>query len=589
MFESFDNNNTQSSLSTYFQNTVDYDYYQTYKNKYNYAYKNEKTLKKSSTNNKTVIAPEVIHAGWDGIWKDNSYLYAQFIQKNDEVMIGFSNSSFNNLYSQIQSGLSPPGNNPLNLTNPNSPNYTDPSYNCPENVFIGIGKLTKDRTVFTLKEIMCNFYINNELNLSINNLTGKLDGKTITLYSQGLASKVLNFVKPFGNKSIKNMNLFKNNFAPLTTLFPEIPDSEYKYEENWCTKSGGSPCKFQMAGISDTTFSNLPYNACGAVGPKQVCTGKPNCVIFSPAPPGYKSCEKEVNIYDHMNYYSIKSLSHINGNNVKVCEYLKYFTANTCNTVILCYITNVGNVYTLNYEYSGKLPGQSSLTVQQDVMHFMLNTPSILTSYRQILINKNVENINALNAISFTNCLENNNMGDTNLNRLKSSMIPAAKLANKYLTDGNILVNNKLAPAIFQINFNTNSTNYNTQDSCPLVLSTSQNYPTTVKYVEFYNNGKTGLSLHKGGLNQQLFLENINIIKKNNSSFGSTIALTANLRVNNRLYLIPDKSTSAFSNNSIGVSLVDEPEENGKWLILGFTLNTLGDLKNILKNIPSYF
>jgi hypothetical protein len=590
MLESYDNY-SQSSLSTYFQDTVDYDYYQTYKNQYNYAYKSELNHQ-AMDDNRVISAPKVIHAGWDGIWTNGYHLYAQFIQKNDELMIAFSNSSFDNLFYNIASGDSPPGNNPLNITDPDAFNYTNPHYKCPQNVFIGIGKLIKDRTVFTLTKIMCNFYINSELNLRINELTGKLVDKTITLYPQGLSPIQLTFVKPFGKETIKNMNKFKDNFAPLVTLFPSIPTSEYVYEEDWCSESGGQPCKFQMDGISQSTYTDINFNACGTPDKNNVCQGDPKCVIFSPAPPGYNSCKHHVDIYDYMNHYAIKALSYIGGNNIQVCDYLNYFGPQKCNACIMCYVTNVGEVLTLNYEYLGKLPGQSSLTVQRDIMYKILND-KILPQYRSILENKESNNINALNAISFTNCLENNTLGATNLNRLKSSMNPASVIAKNYKINTNTNYNDKLAPAVWQFNYNSNPSvkNINTQDSCPIILSSSQNYNTPVKYAEFYDNGKTGLTLHNGGINQQLFLENINIIKKSpvNSFKDSYITLTANIRVNNRLYLVPTKSTSGFSNSSISVDLIDQPEEDGKWLIFGFSINTLADLNKILKNIQNYF
>jgi hypothetical protein len=335
------------------------------------------------------------------------------------------------------------------------------------------------------------------------------------------------------------------------------------------------------------------------------------------------SCKQKINIYDYMNYYTIKALSYINSNNIKVCDYLNYFGSNACNSIILCYITDVGDVLTLNYEYFGKNKG--NLTVQHDIMNNLLNK-SILPNYRKLLINKNTSSDIALPAISFTNCLENNNSGTTNLKRLKESIIPASKYAKKYELEHkshhNTIYNlnhetkhklhhetknnsqyesdfNKLAPAIWQFNFIPNNNfnllynvnNINTQNSCPIKLSTSQNYNTPVKYAEFYDNGKTGLTLHNGGINQQLFLENVNILSKSHQgSFNDIhIAMTANIRLNNRLYLIPNKSNNGFSNKSVNVELQDEPEENGKWLILGFTLNTLPDLKNILLNIQNYF
>ena len=106
---------------------------------------------------------------------------------------------------------------------------------------------------------------------------------------------------------------------------------------------------------------------------------------------------------------------------------------------------------------------------------------------------------------------------------------------------------------------------------------------TPAKYVEVNSDGSTSLSLFKDGTNQQLMLENINIIKPYTSTTvsGNTknaVAITANIKTNNKLYLVPSTDNRGFSNNSYLVRQVATPDSNGKRLIIGFTSNNLNSL-----------
>ena len=87
ILESF---STQGSLSTFFQQTVDSDDYMTYNNTFNSL--NQPVLNSNITYN----------SNWNGVWSNKeNYIYAQFIEQNDKLIIVFSNSSFNNYYSQF--------------------------------------------------------------------------------------------------------------------------------------------------------------------------------------------------------------------------------------------------------------------------------------------------------------------------------------------------------------------------------------------------------------------------------------------------------------------------------------------------------
>ena len=160
-------------------------------------------------------------------------------------------------------------------------------------------------------------------------------------------------------------------------------------------------------------------------------------------------------------------------------------------------------------------------------------------------------------------------------------MSNAKKYVNNYTA---INGNNNLKPAVWTINYNKD---VNLVNSCSIILSTSEKYDTPVKYVT-YNNGDVNLSLYSGGSNQEFIMENTRVIHEIDFENTSFVAMTTNLRANNQLYLIPNTSNGGFSNNSNIVSLTNSIEENGKWLLIGFNIDKITNLMDIINNINFY-
>jgi len=545
ILESFDNN-TQSALSTYFQNTVDYDSYATNQNMYH----------------ATSLPQSTINISWDGVWSNKSLsIYAQFIQNNDKIIISLSNSSFDQIYDTIDSTTVSSTLGPIK---------------CYDNSFVGIGRLNNSLSKFNLIEILCNNYLNPDLNLTINNFAGNLVNDTINLYSIGKGQVI-----PL---KLKNRFSYYSNYAkkisPNTNTYPTIPNSEFVYEETPCVNS--EPCMDKNHGLSVTTFNNLPYNACGkrTSTSNNTCVDKPSCVFYSPPPNGMQTCSFKSTVYDYMNFAPLSIQTQYASNSLLLCNFLNYFTDDKCNSCIICYVTNIGNVYTLNYEFFGTGSGESNLTVQADMMDQILNNPSstvgLLPFYRNAIKDKKNEK-DLMNGLLFTNCIENS------VDILNSAQVNTCVTeCNSFIEKYNGPIGNKLLkPCIWQINYNPTK---NVLNSCPVILSTSQNYNTSIKYAEFNDDGTTNLSLFSGGLKQQLTFDKVNIIKENTTSSNTYVAMTSNLKAGNGLYLIPAMDDNGFYNSNV-IRLVKTPPSNGKWLIIGFTLNNITELTNIINNI----
>ena len=595
ILESFDN--TQSSLSTYYSdNSIDLqDYSENNSNEeniYNVDYLNNSSNKnlwtkqlpnklnskdnkdkkylKSRVNSFINNRPnEVIkNAGWNGIWKTNDLaLNAQFIQNNDKLIMSFSNISFDNIYSNI----------------------TKIKNNCLNNLFLGFGQLNKKRDKFILIKIICNNYTNSSLILEKYKFSGKINDDSITLYSNNIPNNII--IKrisklQFDSDDLNIKNKYINSNSNFVNSLPVIPDSKFEYSQTICP-TGTSPCMDIQDGITVTTYDNLNYNACGKkMSGTNNCEGTPNCVLYDTGIGSIPSCSINKKTYDYMNYSAFTNITQTTGNSLNICyDYLKYFP-DLCNACLFCYITNLGTVLTLNYQYFGNLSDQNNLTVQNDIMNDYLNNSDLniglLSKYRNIISNNDTSNIEEnINALSFTNIVENDNINNYCNDIITKSTLKSKDYVNSYQA---VPTNTKYSPCIWQINAN-DKTQYNLLNSCPITISTSQNYDTSVKHIEYDNDGNTGLSLYSGGTNQQFILENMKIIKKNNDMSSSSVAITTNIKGNNGLYLVPTTSSNGFSNNSNLVNMIAEPEENGKWLILGFTQNSMADLLSTIKKI----
>jgi hypothetical protein len=558
VLESF-NNNTQSSLSTYFKNTVDYDSYATNQNMF---HKNTYTPLNNTTKKL-----------WDGSWKNTELnIYANFIQNNDKLIISLSDSS-------------------INLANAsNYTQQTDSTCNL-LNTFIGIGQLNNNLTSFNLIQVLCNNYSTTDLNLTVNNFSGNIVNNIIILHSLNSTNQAPKpSIQLIQYSKLSYYDNYAKSISPDLNTFPTIPDSEIIYETSPCVDS--TPCMDKNDGLSLTTYNGTLYNACGTPtsSTDSTCSGTPTCLFYSTPSSssinGIPSCSINSATYDYMNFAPLKVLSSYSSNSLSLCSHLNYFSPSVCNSVILCYVTNIGNVYTLNYNFFGSLPSESTLTVQLDMMDQVLNNTSasnannILLPYYRNAITNGTNERDIKNALSFTNCVENSS-SVLNYVKINSCKNTCKTYINNY---NGPLGNNLLKPCLWQINYN--STN-NVLNSCPIILSTNQLYNTPIKYAEFNDDGTTSLSLYSGGTKQQISFEKVNIISNNiddTSNSFKYVTMTANIKTNNGLYLVPSFDNGGFINSSV-IRLVNQPANNGKWLIIGLSVNNLDNLSTLINNI----
>jgi hypothetical protein len=548
--ESF-NNNTQSSLSTYFQNTVDYDSYKTNTN----AYHGNQSIQ--SIYHKNQLTQTIKKNVWDGLWENKElHIYVQFIQNNDRIIIAIGNSSFEQMNNKVKS------------TNIKS---SIGSVKCYNNSFVGIGNLNNNFDKFILKEVLCSNYSNPDLNLTINNFTGKIVDNIIQLHSMGKGQVIPLTLK---NK-VPTYNNYSKKIAPNTNTYPIINNSTFNNKENPCVNS--KPCMDKSNGLSLTLYNNIQYNACG--NPKSVkdntCDDKPTCVFYSQESNGsdgsdvIEKCNFKTAIFDYMNLLPLTIQTQYEKNSLLLCNHLEYFRPGKYNTCIICYVTDIGNVYTLNYEFFGTLHGESNLTVQCDIMDHKLNKPllesGLLPFYRNAIKN-NTNRTDLMNGLSFTNC-----EGSTCIDK------PISFINNYNGPIGNILLN----PCVWNIN---NIKTENVLNSCPIILSTFSKYNTPIKYAEFNEDGTTSLSLFSGGLKQHLMFDKLTILNNDKEELNKYVIMTTNIKTNNGSYLIPSTDNNGFFNSKV-IRLVDKPLINGKWIIIGFRLFNLNTLTRIINNI----
>jgi hypothetical protein len=136
ILESFDPsisyNQSQNSLSTYFQDTTDSDDYKDNKNIFNELIGDRKknSIKKN---------------GWDGEWvNEQLFIDSTFIQNNDKILITLRNSNYNQI-------LNSSGYHDNIVQSFDSLNSSTGTFTCPYNLFIGIGQLNHKTNILILK------------------------------------------------------------------------------------------------------------------------------------------------------------------------------------------------------------------------------------------------------------------------------------------------------------------------------------------------------------------------------------------------------------------------------------------------------
>ena len=554
---------TQSSLSTYFQNTVDSDDYQTYTNTFN-------GMNQSSNTN--IIAP----VGWNGIYLDsNNNINAQFLQVNDKIIVVLSNYNYSSLLSN-------------NLIN----NVTQCT-----NLFIGIGNLNANRTIFRITKSICNGFTDPTGILKIGPngspiniyFTGQLNNNvnpyTITLFPNpsinSTSSITLSLNQAFTGYTSDNYPFLSPYMKQISPFLQENPtinmESEpFEYSNSICPV-GTTACNNTTSGYNTLSYdvNGQQYNGCCNTTDNSL-----NCFFNitytgNTPQPSYPICPDTFSLNYYQNYNSSSYLIGSTGNSLNICNTLNYFTNNSGIVAILCYVTNLTNVQTLTYQFFGVGPNESSLTAQYDMMNQQLNGYTGSTGNGSL---NNYRN-NITSGISLTNCIESSNYN--NLNEMQSI---CTNTVNNYISKNvpPANVNTTLLPTVWQIN---SGQNYNIVNSCPFILNTSILYntqTTPIKYVECNDDGTINLSLNGGGNNQNLYMQDT-IVLNQGTAQNNYYAIATNIRANNGLYLVPSNDLSGFYNNSTAISLMDNPNPNGKWLILGFPLSTLSDLNNIIK------
>jgi hypothetical protein len=537
---------TQSSLSTYFQNNIDSDDYQ--KNINSFHVKDNK---------------------WNGIWRDNdNNVNAQFLEVNDKVIIVLSNSDITNI---------------------------DLSGNSPEctNLFIGIGNLNHNKNIFIVAKVICNSYQNNILRIGSDSglcFSGEIkhidkipNNSTIMLYPCELGNNVnkitLSLYKRFEGYTEENyprLSGYLNKIAPFIQENPIISgDDVFKYTDKVCP-TNTTPCKDTKSGYNDLTYEidGKEYNACCNKDNNRTTNCFYNMEFTgSGNVPSIPKCPNTPTLNYYNNYSSSFYLQGTNGgNSLNICDYLDFFTNTPGNVAILCYVTNLKNVQTLSYQFFGVKEGENALTTQYDIMNSKLNSKDgSLDNYRN--------GFNIFKGVSMTNCIEESNKN----NAVETILECVSNLDNdikKNIPPNNI--NNTILPTIWEIN---SGQTYNLVNSCPFTLNTSILYntkSTPIKYIECNDDGNINMSVNNGGNNQNLYMRDIAVLNTGLPNSNNYYAIATNIVSNKGLYLIPEDNVSGFYNNSTVVNLSNTPNLNGKWLILGFTLNKLGDLKDII-------
>ena len=548
ILESFDT--TQSSLSTYYPNTVDYDRYQTSKNTYNKI--TPKDIKENSP--------------WNAIWKNDSLsIYGQTILMNDKLIVSLSNSSLAQIVNETQNDET-----------------------CPPNLFLGIGQLNHLKDICIVKNVLCNNYTNTSLNLSPGSLSVVMKGKSLILFSNGKSTRIQMYKDSpitYHSSVFYQQSNFVKMLSPHITEYPIITPSKYDISSYFCQT--GTPCKTTNMGLGEA-FNDLDTNACGTANSisDNTCNGTPICVFYSPAPTGLTTCQYSTETFDYMNFPAFSAMTTMEGKRLQTCSYLNYFDKKF-NSAILCYVTDIGIVQSLNYEFFGAMQDESALTMQVDIMNEVLNTKGgLLEKIRHIIIALNPKTISnsqineeeeetILNkALSFTNFIEFNKKPTSVENIQKLALLKSKRLVHNY---HKIPTNRELYPAVWQINYKNSD---KLSNACSFTLSTSKLYNTPVKYAEFKRDGRSNLSFYEGGLDQNLIFESSVILTSDDND--NTVMMTGNIKTNDGLYLVPSMEKNGFSNNSRLVTFKDAPLQSGKWLIIGINLKKIEQLEILL-------
>lgn len=602
----------RNSLSTYFQPTV------------NSSAIIDKKYSNNSYNNTRRDIEEVDYSIlknniWNGFWSENTDdpLYCIFLIVNDKIFFSISQSTF-----ETDTPFQPSGND-----NCISNVFVGiGSLNTSKNKFILRDILCNnldgsnyvfnvDQTSGYLNGEECTIYTSEGTSSLTLNKTGEFNYSKQSAYL--FLSSYINPIPNFKNEYKANTDVCKNSsFGSNTDGLKACYINEYglPIPGNVGVRNYGTGCSTE---ISEEDNIETNYNSCSKDTSKTCfIPGESTQTVGS-----YPVCETEFKIkryYQSNLGYGLTKLG-TNGNNLKLCSYLDNFY-NSLNSAIIMYVEDLTTVQTLGYNYFGQT--NNTLTSNIDIMKIWMEN-NILKKLREDIMDNSSSNSELEKALRMTNCIENNNADNTydqlldicknnvddglqqidELKKKRNQQIKSNisdrrsdKKSNRGLSNTRSNTRSNTIdeedddqlnmPVVWKLNMpNNTSGGYNNQNSCTFSLSTSEWYikeSRWVKYAEFDPiNNKTEVSLYNGGPNQQLFLENAFEIGSYVDDTGDTgtdiignyTILTGNLRTSNpKKYLIPSSTYSGFGQKSSTINLENRPKNNGKWVILGFSL-----------------
>ena len=239
--------------------------------------------------------------------------------------------------------------------------------------------------------------------------------------------------------------------------------------------------------------------------------------------------------------------------------------SNNMSNVYIFYVSDFVNVLSLDYDFYGVNDRESSLILKKtsasDVISNVLKeslNKSPATTY------KSFTNLNNLSAYSYM--INNNKSNDeNNINKY------AENISSTIVTP---VTNN---PILWKLKASYRTT------TCFVSLSAQKDGNNIMKYATFNADGSTNMDLNEDGVNQELIVEDLNIIKADTSN--KYFVASGLFRTNNLLYLSPNVTNKNIQGNQT-INLVSKPNPNGKWIIIG-TNNanpSITDIKTYISN-----
>lgn len=578
-----------NSLSTMYQQTIDDNEFQDKykKNEYNQYHKEENES----------FTESLLESMWNGNWNDSENpptVFASFLELNDQLIFSLSKQSFN-------------------LTDVSIGANTE-NEKCLNDTFVGIGHLNSKKNMFVLKKILCGIGADksfiNDLDLTVNKLIGIATEGEITL-KDGTHSLVLDIKKSsheYDNYSsylqlssfVNPMPVLKSDFdADLDVCTNSTFDNHDRGSLQKCyiKKEGlpvppnngfdtyGTGCslsdKISQESYTDTEGNTKSYPVC-ANDTEETCwiseTDRNSVGSFP-------KCDTQFKINRKFSTGLLQGFTNSLG-----CDYLQNFDQGMYNCCIFLYVDDLHNVESLNYEYFGQGDGKSNLTMQYDISSMIIEP--LLKKYRDYITGQSTGESDLEQALSLTNCFSTKDSIDTYsklLNSCKTNLV--TEIESK---TNNTVQSNKL-PMVWSIKKVANA-NY---APCTFSISSSKLYTKESQWQKFAEfdpiHNKTKMSLYEGGTNQVITLENATILTQSNGTTQNTsgintnhILVSGNLKTSNpKKFLIPSKVKSGFYNDSSIINLKNSPNDNGKWIMLGFNLMNIQNLKKTLEAIKA--